>query len=169
MIRFKDPIGRFALPSGYHELTVAQFCTLLALGPTPAVTDVVCAIIGRVVAATDDELLAVALDWLQQGLPAPDASDAWPYPQNLGQETYIQVELLREALAKPVSESLPQVFGLMCARTMSLKGARGPFEQARAAKIAQQCQADPVSRVWPAFAHARAEIERLMTKYAELA
>lgn len=159
MTGWLDSHGTYQLPTGWHEVTVKQFCDL-AKQPTPTREGAASLFAGRPIQVNG--AVADALAFLNT---TPPTDGGLPYPENLGQETYLQVELLRQAASKgKLSDWMPQVYGLFTARpTYSPK-----FDQARAGRQAEHCLYWSVASVYPAVHHCLAELARLTDKYKEL-
>ncbi|QIX61851.1 hypothetical protein HER32_11930 [Hymenobacter sp. BT18] len=165
MIRFLDSTGPFLLPTGWHEVTTRQYCTLAAL-PAPLLFDVVPLLVGRMVELTPqiDELLSFITEGTE-----PPTTGGLPYPADLGQETYLQVELLRSMLGRlPLHECLMSLYGVFVQRKQEL-GGTGLFNQAAAAARAERALNYPITDIYPAVHHSLSELARLATKYQALA
>jgi hypothetical protein len=101
-------------------------------------------------------------------LREPPATGGLPYPADLGQETYLQVESIRGLLTtQPLHQCFGEVYGTFVARTMNLSTI-DDFRQIRAERKAAHCMEDPITDTYPAVAHCLAELKRLNTTYAEL-
>ena len=163
MITFQDNAGPFLLPTHWHEVSTAQFCTLDRL-QCATVEARASYFAGRPIQVNG--LVADALAWM---LTPPGTEGGLAYPQDLGQETYLQVESIRALLAQqPLHAVLCEVYGVFVARTMELSSVAG-YSPLRAERKAAHCQHDPITDTYPAVAHCLAELARLDTKYARLA
>lgn len=155
-----DTTGPFKLPTHWGEVTTAQFC---AVDPLQTVEARASYFAGRPIQVNG--LVADALAWM---LTPPPLDGGLPYPADLGQETYLQVETIRGLLsAQPLHECYGDVYGTFVARK---RGFQLPeFNANSVASIGGQCYTFSITETWPAVAHCLAELQRLATKYAELA
>lgn len=158
---FVDTAGPFELPTGWHEVSTAQFCALdrLRLATVEARAGYFA---GRPIQVNG--LVADALAWM---LRAPDTTGGLAYPLDLGQETYLQVESIRALLAK---QPLHECYGLVYAAFKGRYDHWGSkeFDQARSYVYAERCLKFAITDTYPAVAHCLAELERLARKYARL-
>lgn len=156
-----DTSGPFKLPTHWGEVTTAQFC---AVDPLQTVEARASYFAGRPIQV--NERVDDALEWMQT---PPPLGSALRYPTDLGQETYLQVETIRALLAKqPLHECLCEVYGVFGARLHNFRSFE-VYEQGRATKLAACAEAWPITETYPAVAHCITELQRLATKYAELA
>ena len=156
-----DQHGPFTLPAGWHEVTTRQFCEA---DPLLTVEERASYFAGRPIQV--NALVADALEWM---LSPPPVDGGLPYPEDLGQESYLQVEIIRALLAaRPLHECVGQLYGLTVARDSFYGHPPELFDQAVADRRARRCMAWPITNTWPAVAHCLAELQRLATKYAEL-
>ena len=166
-----DSAGPFTLPTGWHEVSTAQFC---AVDPLPTVEARASYFAGRPIQVNG--LVADALAWMLS--PPPTGQRGSSYPWDLGQETYLQVETIRGLLtAKPLHECFAQVYATFVARE---KNYRLPeYSQVFADRLAGDCMEEwpegtfgrslwMITETYPAVMHCLAELQRLATKYAEL-
>lgn len=161
MTGWQDKDGTYHLPTGWHEVTAREFCDL-AKQPTPTREGAASLFAGRPVQVNG--LVADALAFLNT---PPPTQGGLPYPENLGQETYLQVELLRKTVSTgQLQDWLPTVYGLFTGRPAHLGITE--FSQTRATKQAEHCLFWSVEAVYPAVAHCLAELHRLQEKYKEL-
>lgn len=157
MTSWIDSTDSFQLPAGWHEVRVGQYAGLLACR---TVEERASYFAGRPIQVNG--LIADALSWL---FTDPAVEGGLPYPQNLGQETYLQVELLRKVVNSKQADWLPQVYGLFTARSLS---PTGTFNQQYANHRATQCLQWSMEEVFPAVHHCLQELQRLGEKYKEL-
>ena len=155
-----DTTGPFKLPTHWGEVTTAQFC---AVDPLETVEARASYFAGRPIQV--NVLVSDALAWM---LTPPPADGGLPYPEDLGQESYLQVETIRALLsAAPLVSCYGDVYGTFVARK---RGFQLPEYNANSvASIGGQCYTFPITDTWPAVAHCLTELQRLATKYAELA
>ena len=155
-----DSTGPFQLPTHWGEVTTAQFC---AVDPLPTAEARASYFAGRPIQVNG--LVADALAWM---LSAPPLGGGLPYPQDLGQESYLQVETIRTLLTtQPLHECVGAVYGTFVARDSYSRDTQA-FDPTVADRRAKRCQPWPITDTWPAVAHCLAELQRLATKYAEL-
>ena len=162
MITFHDQHGHFQLPTHWGEVLTRQFCDLDRL-QCRTVEARASYFAGRPIQVNG--AVADALAFLLSG-PSPQCG--LPYPFDLGQETYLQVETIRQLLAAhPLHEALCDVYGLYVTRW---RGFRNPeFSQDAANNLSAHAQGLPITDTYPAIAHCLTELQRLATKYARLA
>lgn len=163
MIAFLDKHGTYHLPTGWHEVSTAQYCDLdrLQLRTVEARASYFAARPIQV-----NGYVADALAWM---LTPPGTEGGLAYPVDLGQETYLQVESIREMLTKqPLHEVLHLVYATFVERESRLLAAGG-HDQWRAIMLAKTCRSLPITDTYPAVAHCLTELNRLDTKYARLA
>ena len=154
-----DQAGPFTLPTGWHEVTTRQFC---ASDPLLTVEARAGYFAGRPIQV--NERVADALEWM---LTPPPTEVPWQ--MDLGQCCYLAVETMRAALAGAVlSDAFEPVYGLYSACHFADVFGE-PFNQVRATNKAAACAGWPITSTYPAVIHCLAELERLATKYAELA
>lgn len=153
-----DINGVFQLPTGWHEVTTRQFCDT---DPLMTVEQRASYFAGRPIQVNG--LVADALAWM---LTPPPTDGGLPYPADLGQETYLQVEELRASLAMPLRMSFGHVYGTFVARRRGFQ--RRDFNQGDVLNLALHCLDLLITDTYPAVAHCLAELDRLATKYAEL-
>lgn len=157
-----DSTGPFKLPTHWGEVTTAQFC---ATDPLTTMEQRASYFAGRPIQV--NALVSVALAWMM--VPPPTNEGGLPYPADLGQETYLQVETIRALLtARPLHECLLHVWAVFIARKWNFF-APNEYRQDIAERIQQMNADSPITQVYPAVIHCLAELERLATKYAELA
>lgn len=163
MLTLLDNAGTYTLPTGWHEVTTRQYCDLDRL-QLATVESRASYFAGRPIQVNG--LVADALAWMLQG-PVP-TDGGLPYPADLGQETYLQVETIRALLlTQPLHECYAEVFGTFVARR---RGFQSPeFNQNSVASIGGQALTFPTTETYPAVAHCLAELQRLDAKYAVLA
>jgi hypothetical protein len=155
-----DQHGSFALPTGWHEVSTRQFCEA---DPLTTVEQRASYFAGRPIQVNG--LVADALKWMLQ---PPPTDGGLPYPLDLGQETYLQVETIRALLSsQPLHQCFGEVYGLFVARYR--KHGRDPFNQTEAAEIGVMAMDWRILATYPAVAHCLAELTHLAAKYAELA
>lgn len=157
-----DKTGPYQLPTGWHEVTTRHYCDLdrLQLATVEARASYFA---GRAIQVNG--LVADALAFL---LSEPPTQGGLPYPLDLGQETYLQVETIRELVAKqPLHQCYCQVYGTFTMRALTMPPGQ-PFMQNIAAIRAATAESDWITDTYPAFKHCLAELQRLTTKYAEL-
>lgn len=155
-----DATGPFTLPTGWHEVTTRQFC---ATDPLTTVELRANYFAGRAIQV--NALVADALAWM---LSAPPTDGRCLKVDDLGQESYLQVETIRTLLAgKPLHECYGEVLGTLIGRRRLLHV--GEFSQELAARWAIECLDWPIADHYGAVMHCLTELERLATKYAELA
>lgn len=160
MLTLLDNAGTYELPTGWHEVSTRQFC---AVDPLQTVEARASYFAGRPIQV--NALVADALAWM---LTPPPTDEGLAYPQDLGQETYLQVESIRALLAsQPLSTCLPTVYCCFKGRYNNW-GAR-EFDQEYAYAYIERCLDWPITDTWPAVAHCLTELQRLAAKYAELA
>ena len=157
-----DATGPFQLPTNWSEVSTKQFC---ATDPLQTVEARASYFAGRPIQVNG--LVADALAWM---LSPPPLDEGLAYPRDLGQETYLQVETIRGLLTtQPLHECYGQVYGTFVrGLTLPLFGP-AVFSQEKAAVWARNCMPWCITDTYPAVVHCRAELERLATKYAELA
>ena len=162
MITFQDNAGPFLLPTHWGEVSTAQFCTLDRL-QCATVEARASYFAGRPIQVNG--LVADALAWM---LTPPGTEGGLAYPQDLGQETYLQVESIRALLAQqPLHAVLCEVYGVFVARRRGFQ--RPEYNPAHVTSIELQAAELPITDTYPAVAHCLAELARLDTKYARLA
>ena len=155
-----DSAGPFTLPTGWHEVSTAQFC---AVDPLPTVEARASYFADRPIQV--NSLVADALAWM---LSPPPLDGRCLRVEDLGQESYLQVETIRALLAaKPLHECYGEVFGTLIGRRSLLHAKE--FSQELAARWAVECLDWPITDHYGAVMHCLAELQRLATKYAELA
>jgi hypothetical protein len=154
-----DQHGPFALPTGWHEVSTKQFCEA---DPLTTVEQRASYFAGRPIQVNG--LVADALKWMLQ---PPPTDGGLPYPLDLGQETYLQVEEIRTSFSAPLHMCYAHVYGTFVARRRGFQ--RREFNQGEVLNLALHCLGLPVADTYPAVAHCKAELTRLDTKYAELA
>lgn len=162
MLTFVDAAGPYRLPTGWPEVSTAQY---LALDARAAATVEARAgfFAGRPVQVNG--VVADALAWL---LDPPPLSGLLPYPADLGQQSFLQVEEIRAALATtPLPECYGLVFGVFSVR--ALRPHVEAYQQPWAHTFAVNCLAWPITDTFPAVAHCLAELRRLGETFAELA
>ena len=156
-----DQHGPFTLPTGWHEVTTQQFCEA---DPLMTVEQRASYFAGRPVQVNG--LVADALEWM---LVPPLVDGGLPYPADLGQETYLQVESIRALLAsQPLHACFGEVYGTFVARPFNYQQP-DLFLPKLADIIGVGCLPMPITDTWPAVAHCLAELQRLAVLYAELA
>ena len=155
-----DQHGPFTLPTSWAEVTTQAFC---ATDPLLTVEARASYFAGRPIQV--NALVADALEWM---LTPPDTEGGLPYPADLGQETYLQVETIRGLLAaRPLNECFGQVYGTVQARRLNYQQP-DIFLQKLADIIGVGCLPLPITDTWPAVAHCLTELKRLAVAYAEL-
>ena len=155
-----DKHGSFQLPTHWGEVTTAQFC---ATDPLTTMEQRASYFAGRPIQV--NALVSGGLAWM---LVPPPLEGGGLYPDDLGQETYLQVETIRALLAtRPLHECFGQVYGTATAKQLSWRAET--FRPPMAAKLGSECLAWPITETYPAVMHCLTELERLATKYAELA
>lgn len=162
MLTLLDATGRYELPTGWHEVATRQYCDLdrLQLATVEARASYFA---GRPIQVNG--LVADALAWM---LTPPSREGGYVYPVDLGQETFLQVETIRAALAKqPLYECFGEVFGTFVTRHWSLRHP-AEFNQVAAAEEARACLASSITDTYPAVAHCLAEVDRLNEAFAAL-
>ena len=162
MLTLIDRAGAYCLPTAWHEVTTAQY---LALDATAAATVAARAAFfaGRPVQV--NAVVADALAWL---LDPPPLAGTFPYPLDLGQQSFLQVEEIRAALAPtPLAACYGLVFGVFSVR--ALRPHVEGYQQAWAHTFAVNCLDWPVTDTFPAVAHCLRELKRLGETFAELA
>lgn len=154
-----DQHGSFQLPTNWAEVTTAQFC---ATDPLTTVEQRASYFAGRPIQVNG--LVADALEWML----TPPLTDV-PWQMNLGQCCYLAVETMRATLAGAVlTQAFEPVYGLYSACHFAEVFGE-PFNQVRATNKAAACAGWPITSTYPAVMHCLSELERLGTKYAELA
>lgn len=162
MLTLLDNAGTYQLPTSWREVSTAHWCALAAL-PFPNREAAAGIFAGRAIQVNG--LVADVLAFLDS---EPPTDGGLPYPSDLGQETFLQVETIRALLAtQPLHQCFASVFGAFTARTMSLS-AMFEFRQMRATRLAAHCVYDPITDTYPAVRHCLSELERLAAKYAYL-
>jgi hypothetical protein len=161
MLSLIDATGRYTLPTGWHEVTTRQYCDLDRLQLTTAAARA-SYFAGRPVEV--NELVVDALEWMATDVPL---DRGLAYPQDLGKETFMQVESIRAMLLKqPVSECFSGIYGLMHGRPTFLGD--NAFYHQRAARQAMYCLDWPITETYPTVAHCLAELQRLGEAFAAL-
>lgn len=158
MLTLLDKDGPYSLPTGWHEVTTRQFC---AVDPLKTVEARATHFAGRPIQVNG--LVADALAWMLQ---PPPLTGGVPFPSDLGQESYLQVESLRALPLNQLHDCLPQVYGLMHGRPTFLGDST--FYQARADRQAANCLDWPITETLPTVAHCLAELQRLSEDFAAL-
>ena len=172
MQHFIDSAGPFELPTSWAEVTTAQFC---AVDPLMTVEQRASYFAGRPIQVNGR--VADALEWMLSAPPTGQVGSS--YPWDLGQETYLQVETIRSLLAaNTLHKCFAQVYATFVGRE---KNYRLPeYSQTFASQLAADCMEEwpegtfgrslwMITETYPAVAHCLAELQRLGTKYAELA
>lgn len=160
MLTLLDATGRYSLPTHWGEVTTRQRCDTDHMTTAEQRANYFA---GRPI-----QVNTMVADTLAFMLNSPPVEGGLPYPEDLGQETYLQVETIRGLVAKqPLPKCYGEVYGHFVARLRAYKEAA--YRQDVALTVAQACADYPASDTWPAVAHCLAELERLATKYAELA
>lgn len=162
MLTLLDKDGRYLLPTGWHETSTRQYCELdrLQLKTVEARASFFA---GRSIQVNG--LVADALSWALT-FP-PTERGGLDYPEELGQETYLQVETLKETLAaQPLRACYAEVYATFVARRRSRSE---EFDQRVVPGIAARAWEMPVTDTYPAVAHCIAQLAYLSAKYAALA
>lgn len=159
MLTLLDKDGPYQLPTGWHEVSTAQFC---ATDPLMTVEARASYFAGRPTQVNGR--VADALAWM---LTPPPVHGGLPYPADLGQEAFLQVETIRALLvAQPLTECFAQVWATMIERSSCFGDG---FDQSQVAPWANKCLTWPITDTYPAVHHCLTELQRLATKYAVLA
>jgi hypothetical protein len=162
MLTLVDKDGPYQLPTGWYEVSTRQHCELdrRQLKTMEARASVFA---GRSIQVNG--LVADALAWALK--PVPSERTGQDYPEELGQETYLQVETLKETLAaQPLHACFGQVYATFVARRWRRSE---EFDQRMATSIAAQAWDMPITDTYPAVAHCMAQLAYLGAKYAALA
>ena len=162
MLTLLDNAGTYQLPTSWREVSTAHWCALAAL-PFPNREAAAGIFAGRPIQVNG--LVADVLAFLDS---EPPTDGGLPYPSDLGQETFLQVETIRALLtARPLHACLLHVWAAFIARKWNFFPPH-EYRQDMAVKI-QQANADvPITQVYPAVRHCLSEMERLAAKYAYL-
>lgn len=166
MLTLLDKDGPYQLPTGYHELTTRQYLELDAQQLRTVEAR------ASYFAARPIQVNAYVADVLAFLLRPVPTEAGLPYPQDLGQESYLQVETIRTLLAtQGLGPCYGAVYGTFVAREQHLRaGQRAQhFDQLVAARLSAQALDLPITDTYPAVAHCLAELHRLGEKYAVLA
>ncbi|TGE08762.1 hypothetical protein [Hymenobacter fodinae] len=164
MIRFVDSTGPFVLPTNWREVTTRQWCEL-AKTDRHAITfeDVERVFIGRSV--QDNDAMLSPVFFLSE---EPPTEEGLPYPADLGQETYLQVDTIFRLLREnSLADCFASVYGVFVQRKQELSGS-GQFNMERAARRGEVCLGYPISETYPAVKHCLAEVKRLQHIYQRL-
>ena len=161
MLTLLDNGGTYELPTNWSEVSTKQFCDT---DPLRTVEERASYFAGRPIQVNG--LVADVLAWM---LTPPPLGSSFDYPADLGQETYLQVETIRALLAAaPLHQCFAQVYGTYTARQHYYRD-RSSYRQDIAGQVATNCLAWDIVNTYPAVAHCLTELQRLATKYAELA
>lgn len=155
-----DVHGRYEIPTGWHEVTGRQFCELDRL-KLATVEQRASYFAGRPI-----QVNGYVADTLAFLIPAVDGSyrlpteGGYPYPADLGSESYLQVESIRTALSmRPLHECYGEVYGIFVARLRNY--VTGEYEPSRIPALIEEANRLPVSQTFPAIAHLYSEMARL--------
>ncbi len=161
MLQLLDNQGIYLLPTGWHEVPTRQFLAL-EKAQCYTVEQRASFFAGRPIQVNG--LVADALGWC---LKKPSTEGGLPYPADLGQETFLQVESIRGLVAaQPLTECFGEVYGTFVARTRGFR--RPEFDQGQVLNLALHCLELPVTDTYPAVSHCLAELQRLDTAFAVL-
>jgi hypothetical protein len=162
MHTFIDKDGPYQLPTGWYEVSTRQYCEL-DRRQLKTVEARASFFAGRPIQV--NPLVADALAWVLT--PVSTDRAGLDYPEELGQETYLQVETLKETL---VAQPLHQCYGEVYATFVARRWRRSEeFDQRVVASIAAQAWEMPILDTYPAVAHCIAQLAYLNAKYAALA
>jgi hypothetical protein len=163
MVTLVDATGPYQLPTGWHEVSTAQYCDLdrLKYGTVEARASYFAARPIQV-----NGLVADALAWMLH--PVPLDADTLRFPSDLGLESFLQVASIQELKSKqPLYQCLPELYGLFVARARDFRG-RGVYLPALAARFQQEALALPIVETYPAVVHCLNELARLAEEFKEL-
>lgn len=163
MLTLVDNAGPYQLPTGWHEVTTAQYCDLdrRKLATVEARASYFAARPIQV-----NGLVADALAWMLH--PVPLDTDTLRFPSDLGIETFLQVASIQELLAKqPLHQCLAQIYGLFVARARDFRG-RPAYLPALATRFQQEALVLPIVETYPAVVHCLNELARLAEEFKEL-
>jgi hypothetical protein len=167
---FIDKTGPYTLPTGWHEVTTRQFCDLDRLQLRTAEAR------ASYFAGRDIQVNVAVADCVAFLIQRADGSysipttGGLPYPADLGQETYLQVEEIRASLATPLHMCYAHLYGTFVARRRGFQ--RREFRQDDVLNLALHSLELPITDTYPAVAHCINELHRLSNpetgKYKEL-
>ncbi len=164
MLTLLDNAGPYALPTGWHEVTTRQYCDLdrLQLATVEARAGYFA---GRSIQV--NELVADALAWMLHPVPL---DTGLPYPADLGQETFLQVESIRKLLSEqPLCDCFAAVYGTFVARERSIRPLhRIHYSQPTGEFFGGHGMTLPIFLTLPAVAHCLAELQRLAEAFSVL-
>lgn len=160
---FLDKTGPYELPTGYHEVTTRQYLELDAQ-QLRTVEARASYFANRPIQVNG--YVADVLAFLLHPVPV---EAGLPYPSDLGQETYLQVETIRTLIVNHgLGPCYGAVYGTFVMRQQALRPAQY-FDQLAAARISAASLDLPITDTYPAVAHCLVELQRLGEKYAALA